>query len=89
VTVRSLKEQLASLREELEGLQASERDRGKLEDIVRRMEAIVEEIPPNIQVEEPVPQGVHSILELKGLGKEVWRAIDVDKYIREERESWG
>ena len=31
----------------------------------------------------------HSILELKGLGKEVWEGIDVDEYIRQERGSWG
>ena len=30
----------------------------------------------------------HSILELEGLGKEVWQAIDVDQYIAEERASW-
>ncbi len=31
----------------------------------------------------------HSILELEGLGKEMWEAIDVDQYIEEERNSWG
>jgi len=30
----------------------------------------------------------HSIMELKGLGKEVWEGIDVEKYIEEERNSW-
>ena len=30
----------------------------------------------------------HSILELEGLGKEYWRSIDVEKYLKEERESW-
>jgi len=30
----------------------------------------------------------HSIMELKGLGKEVWQGIDVEKYIEEERNSW-
>lgn len=30
----------------------------------------------------------HSITELKGLGKEYWRSIDVEKYLREERDSW-
>lgn len=30
----------------------------------------------------------HSILELKGLGKEIWQDIDVEKYIEEERNSW-
>lgn len=31
----------------------------------------------------------HRITELKGLGKEVWEGIDVDEYIRQERDSWG
>ncbi len=31
----------------------------------------------------------HSVQELKGLGKELWRGIDVEKYIEEEHNSWG
>ncbi|HEV2581076.1 MAG TPA: hypothetical protein VGT44_09505 [Ktedonobacteraceae bacterium] len=31
---------------------------------------------------------MHSIKELRGLGKELWRGIDVEKYIEEERNSW-
>ncbi|MDP9371315.1 MAG: hypothetical protein M3Q65_02430 [Chloroflexota bacterium] len=30
----------------------------------------------------------HSILELRGLGKEIWQDIDVQAYIDEERDSW-
>ena len=30
----------------------------------------------------------HSLLELEGLGKEIWESIDVEKYIEEERNSW-
>jgi hypothetical protein len=30
----------------------------------------------------------HSITELKGLGKEIWTGVDVEKYIDEERNSW-
>ena len=30
----------------------------------------------------------HSITELRGLGKEIWQKIDVEKYIEEERNSW-
>jgi hypothetical protein len=28
------------------------------------------------------------ILELDGLGMEFWRSIDVDEYLRKERDSW-
>ena len=30
-----------------------------------------------------------SILELQGKGKEIWKGIDVPKYIDEERSSWN
>jgi len=33
-------------------------------------------------------QKLHSVLELRGLGKEFWRSIDVDAYLKEERDSW-
>ncbi len=30
----------------------------------------------------------HSIMELEGLGKEIWEGINVEKYIDDERNSW-
>ena len=30
----------------------------------------------------------HSILELEGLGKEVWKGVDADQYVAKERDSW-
>jgi hypothetical protein len=30
----------------------------------------------------------HSILELEGLGKDVWKGVDVQAYINQERDSW-
>ncbi|HZS75058.1 MAG TPA: hypothetical protein VFA41_00465 [Ktedonobacteraceae bacterium] len=30
----------------------------------------------------------HSLLELEGLGSEIWQGIDLRKYIEEERNSW-
>ena len=30
----------------------------------------------------------HSILELQGLGKEIWQGVDAQKYIDQERASW-
>jgi hypothetical protein len=29
-----------------------------------------------------------SLLELEGLGREVWQGVDVDEYLRRERSSW-
>ena len=31
----------------------------------------------------------HDISELKGLGSELWRSVDVDEYIERERETWN
>lgn len=31
----------------------------------------------------------HRLLELEGLGAEVWSGVDVEKYIRRERDSWN
>ena len=30
----------------------------------------------------------HSIMELKGLGKDIWQGIDPDEYVAKERDSW-
>ncbi|QLE57240.1 hypothetical protein [Nostoc sp. TCL26-01] len=34
-------------------------------------------------------QPKRSILELRGLGKEVWNGIDAQEYINQERDSWN
>jgi len=31
----------------------------------------------------------HSILELQGLGKELWQNIDAQEYVDQERTSWN
>jgi len=36
-------------------------------------------------VEKPAKR---SIFEIRGVGAEMWRQIDVDEYIRQERASW-
>jgi hypothetical protein len=38
---------------------------------------------------EPSPEQPRSILELCGLGKEIWRGIDAQQYVRNERSSWN
>jgi hypothetical protein len=59
---------------------------------VRRLDAeaqrrLLKDLTTLIERRE-VGQGQRSILELSGLGKEIWQDIDVDEYIRQERESW-
>lgn len=35
------------------------------------------------------PQPKHSIMELEGLGKEVWQGMDAQSYVDRERASWN
>jgi hypothetical protein len=30
----------------------------------------------------------HSVMELEGLGADIWKGIDAQQYVRTERESW-
>lgn len=30
----------------------------------------------------------HSVLELRGLGKEIWEGIDAQEYVNQERDAW-
>ena len=34
-------------------------------------------------------QEPRSLMELEGLGQEVWQGIDIDDYLRRERSSWN
>lgn len=35
------------------------------------------------------PKPKRSILELRGLGKEIWNGIDAQEYVNQERNSWN
>lgn len=35
-----------------------------------------------------VPQAEHSILELQGLGKEIWQGVDAQQYVDQLRREW-
>jgi hypothetical protein len=37
---------------------------------------------------EDTEQPLHNIMEFKGFAKELWKGVDVKKYINEERNSW-
>ena len=49
---------------------------------------LVEDLVANIRRQGTARPKKHSIMELKGLGKEIWKDVDVEKYINEERNSW-
>lgn len=63
------------VRRSIEGLQTSEQLK-LLAELTARL--------------SPADEGrARSVLELQGLGKEIWRDIDVDDYIDRERSSWN
>lgn len=35
------------------------------------------------------PKPKRSILELRGLGKEIWNGVDAQEYVNQERASWN
>jgi hypothetical protein len=39
--------------------------------------------------QETIPSRRHSILELRGLGKDVWAGINPDEYVDKERAAWN
>ena len=42
-----------------------------------------EVIMKKVEAKKPI-----SLRDLKGLGKEIWKDVDVEDYIKKERESW-
>lgn len=53
-------------------------------DIKQLMRALIDMMPgEEIPVEKP-----HSILELAGLGEEIWEGIDPQEYINQLRSEW-
>ncbi len=49
---------------------------------------LIGEIAELVRLHQIASRPQHSILEFRGLGKEVWEKIDVDQYLEEERNSW-
>jgi hypothetical protein len=56
----------------------------EIPDQLRLMQALLSGVRSEISYESPQ----HSILELKGVGREIWQNLDVAGYLREERASW-
>ena len=63
------------------------------EDIVQRIGNLTpverQDLLARLASELNPPSPRRSILELQGLGKEVWKGVDVADYLNRERESWS
>ncbi|HSK75652.1 MAG TPA: Arc family DNA-binding protein [Thermoanaerobaculia bacterium] len=55
---------------------ARKEHRSVAQEVVHLLDRVLEQEAPR------------SILELRGLGKELWEGIDAAEYIRRERDSW-
>jgi hypothetical protein len=73
--------------EAVEALKTELKDRVLSDDVVESVSADVGRLLTKLK--ECPPSKKHSVLELQGLGKEFWRSIDVEEYLRKERDSWG
>ncbi|HDM77205.1 MAG TPA: hypothetical protein ENG51_12180 [Deltaproteobacteria bacterium] len=51
---------------------------------LRLMEFIVSTLKKALSGKE----SKHSVMELEGLGSDLWNGIDAQRYVEEERESW-
>jgi hypothetical protein len=49
---------------------------------------LISELAENLRV-EAAPETRTSILDLQGLGKEIWQGTDAQDYVDRERESWN
>ena len=56
----------------------------KLADQLRLLQDILSSLSVDAVVDVPGRR----VLELKGLGREIWQDVDVERYVHEERASW-
>jgi predicted RNase H-like HicB family nuclease len=84
---RTEEEALANIRESIrQYLKSLEVSSGSVPRV--RVHKVRIEEPPRTS-QEPQVSEIDPILQLSGLGREVWEGIDPDEYVRRERESWG
>ena len=49
---------------------------------------LISELTENLRL-EPTPEAHTSILDLQGLGRDVWQGVDAQDYVDSERSSWN
>jgi len=68
-----------------------------LQDILEQAQALplterrelIKRLVDTLTVEHDTQSGeMHSIMELRGLGKEIWQSIDIQQYLDEMRNEW-
>lgn len=49
---------------------------------------LLEKLVGVVKKKSIVSNRTHTITDLKGLGKEMWKSVNVEEYINKERDSW-
>lgn len=49
---------------------------------------LLEKLVGMVKRKSTISKRTHTIKDLKGLGKDLWKNVDVEKYINRERDSW-
>lgn len=57
-----------------------------LEEVRRLLSRLVARVRQRLAGDSA--KGRYDVMDLEGLGAEVWRSIDVDAYLKGERDSW-
>jgi hypothetical protein len=55
----------------------------------RTPEEVIERALETLAEKEPATETLTSILQLQGLGKEIWKGIDAQDYVDRERAAWN
>jgi uncharacterized coiled-coil DUF342 family protein len=78
-TADDVRRQIDGLKETIRTKQLSPDD---FQQLVKELKKLTKrlEAKPNRKMRD--------ITELQGLGKELWQSIDVDEYLKQEREAW-
>ena len=51
--------------------------------------SLVEIISARLKKTLALKKPKHSVMELEGLGADIWKGVDAQRYVRTERESWN
>jgi predicted DNA-binding ribbon-helix-helix protein len=60
----------------------------QLQELAEREHRSLAQLVIYLLEESAGKQKLHSILELRGLGKELWKDVDPVEHVRAERDSW-
>lgn len=85
--IDELTDEEQALLEVVVGFLVGRRHLSTIGDPAVRLESWIESLKTGDQLKSD-GSGKRSVLELRGLGKDLWRDVDVAEYLNRERDSW-